>query len=352
MSLISACSSPASTAVVLKAMHTRFRNGRLTTSWYTSRVTDAYISRALRQGIKRNFDNSAYDAAIMIDSLAALPEPCFTYFDCSWDLMMSSAASIERYAQHRRITPANVQRRRDLQIATYEKMTGIFVESHWQARSLIEQSGISPKKIHVAPPAIVSGRASGNPPTPLPHRTGPRRKLLFIGRMYEANDFYRKGGDLVVQALSVLRREYDPEMTLTVIGMPEWPLPGGVPDGVNFLGILSSTEVAKLYDSHDLLVMPSRLEPFGLVFAEALARGMPCVARNACAMPEIVTSGVSGALIDKDDEDELAAAIISVLNDDEIYANCQDRAPRISKYFTWERTAHDMINVIGTVAHS
>ena len=58
---------------------------------------------------------------------------------------------------------------------------------------------------------------------------------------------------------------------------------------------------------------------------------MPCVARNACAMPEIVTSGVSGALIDKDDEDELAAAIISVLNDEEIYAKCRDRAPRISK---------------------
>ena len=121
---------------------------------------------------------------------------------------------------------------------------------------------------------------------------------------------------------------------------------------MNFLGILSPAEVVKLYDSHDLLVMPSRLEPFGLVFAEALARGMPCVARNACAMPEIVTSGVSGALIDKDDEDELAAAIISVLNDEEIYAKCRDRAPGISKYFAWERTADDMINVIGTVAHS
>jgi glycosyltransferase involved in cell wall biosynthesis len=286
----------------------------------------------------------------MIDSIATLPEPCFTYFDCSWDLMMASAVSLKRYATHRRITPANVQRRRDLQVAIYEKMTGIFVESHWQARSLIEQSGISSEKIHVTPPAIVAGRASRDPRVPLPNRAGPRRKLLFIGRMYEANDFYRKGGDLVVQALSVLRREYDPQMTLTVVGMHEWPLSGSIPDGVNFRGVLSPAEVAKLYDSHDLLVMPSRLEPFGLVFAEALARGMPCVARNACAMPEIVTPGVSGALIDKDDEHELAAAIISVLNDDDIYAKCRDRAPRIGEYFTWERTARDMVHVMSTTA--
>jgi glycosyltransferase involved in cell wall biosynthesis len=343
---------PLSTEVVFKAMHTRFRNGRLTTSWYTSRLTDAYISRALRRGIRENFGDSGYDAAIMIDSLAILPEPCFTYFDCSWDLMMASAVSLKRYAQHRRITPANAQRRRDLQVAIYEKVTGIFVESHWQARSLIEQSGISPAKIHVAPPAIVAGRNSRDPHAPSPHRLGPRRKLLFVGRMYEPNDFYRKGGDLVVKALTVLRREYDPQMTLTVVGMDEWPLPGSIPDGVNFRGVLSPAEVAKLYDSHDLLVMPSRLEPFGLVFAEALARGMPCVARNACAMPEIVTPGVSGALIDKDDEHELAATIISVLNDDEIYSKCRDRAPRIAEYFTWERTADDMVHVISAAAVS
>ena len=115
-------------------------------------------------------------------------------------------------------------------------------------------------------------------------------------------------------------------MILTVIGMHEWPLP----DGVNFLGILSPEEVVKLYDSHDLLVMPSRLEPSDS-FSRKLSHAACRVARNACAMPEIVTSRVSGALIDKDDEDELTAAIILVLSDEEIYAKCRDRAPGISK---------------------
>jgi glycosyltransferase involved in cell wall biosynthesis len=88
------------------------------------------------------------------------------------------------------------------------------------------------------------------------------------------------------------------------------------------------------------------MEPFGLVFTEALAYGVPCVARNACAMPEIVTRGVSGALIEKDDEHELAAAIASVLADDQIYENCRQRAHKMAEYFSWEGTAAEMLHVV------
>jgi glycosyltransferase involved in cell wall biosynthesis len=336
---------PTLTRTVLKGLHTRYRGGRLTTSWCYSGLTDAYVERALRRGIREKFGDAGYDAAIMIDSIANLPQPCYTYYDSSWDLLMAGTESLERYAAARRITPANVARRRDLQVAIYQRATGIFAESRWLARSLVEQSGIDPAKIHIAPPAIVAGRGDDTARS-LPDRQGPRRKLLFVGRMYEPHDFYRKGGDLVVRALSVLRRDYDPDITLTVVGMEAWPLPGGVPDGVDFRGILPPSEVKKLYDSSDLFVMPSRMEPFGLVFAEALSRGLPCVARNACAMPEIITEGVSGALINKDDEYELAAAVASVLADDQIYKNCRERAPRIAEYFSWERTASDMIGVI------
>jgi glycosyltransferase involved in cell wall biosynthesis len=330
---------------VLKGLHTRYRDGRLTTSWCYSPLTDAYVERALRRGIRENFGAERYDAVIMIDSLAALPEPYYTYYDSSWDLVITGAETPERYAAVRRVTPAIMARRRDLQVAIYQRATGIFAESRWLARSLVEQSGVNPAKIHVAPPAIVAGRGSDTAHS-LPDREGPRRKLLFVGRMCEPHDFYRKGGDLVVAALGVLRKDHDPDITLTVVGMEEWPLPGGVPDGVDFRGVLPPSEVKKLYDSHDLFVMPSRMEPFGLVFAEALSRGLPCVARNACAMPEIVTDGVSGALISKDDEYELAEAVASVLADDQIYKNCKERAPRIADYFSWERTVSDMLQVI------
>ena len=337
---------PSLTRTALKAIHTRYRGGRFTTSWCYSRLTDAYMLRAFRRGISENSKQRRIDAVLMIDALAAVPEPFFVYYDSSWDALISSADSPERYAALRLITPANMRRRREMQLSVYERATGVIAESHWLRRSLIEQSGISPAKVHVAPPAIVAGKSEGGEARPLRQREAPRRKLLFVGRQYEVTDFYRKGGDLVVAALGILRRDYDPQITLTMVGMEKWPLPGEPPEGVNFRGVLSPDEVGKLYDSHDLFVMPSRMEPFGLVFVEALSRGMPCVARNACAMPEIVTPGVSGSLINREDEHELAATIATVLADDEIYKNCYARAPQISAYFSWERTARDIFQIM------
>jgi glycosyltransferase involved in cell wall biosynthesis len=92
--------------------------------------------------------------------------------------------------------------------------------------------------------------------------------------------------------------------------------------------------------------MPSRFEPFGVVFAEALARGLPCIARDAYAMPEIVTPGVSGALVTGDDEYELAAAIAVALIDDALYEACYERAQEVAAYFSWERAARQTTQII------
>ena len=346
--------------IALQAIHTRRRAGRLITTWqHYSRLTESYIDHALRRKLSRNPEARRCDAVLTIHDLAILPVPFFIYTDISYDAVISLSGGVEAYAAMRFITPSAVARRRERQLVIYEQATGIIAESQWLARRLVQQSGVPAEKVHVVPPGISAGLAprSGNPAaTPsngqggdqvrpaLRERAAPRRRLLFVGK-----EFYRKGGDLVISALTVLRREHDPQITLTIAGPRTWPLPGTPPDGVRFLGSLPSHEVAALYDSHDLLVMPSRLEPFGLVFAEALARGLPCVARDACAMPEIITPGVSGALITKDDENELAAVIVAVLTDDALYESCYQRAPELTEYFSWERTALQVSRVIAQV---
>ena len=352
---------PPLSRTALKAVHTRYRGGRLTTSWCYSRLTDAYYTHALQRGLNQKLGARHCDAVLMIDDLAIPPDPFFTYYDSSWDALISSADNADAYAALRLITPSNLARRRDRQLAVYERATGVIATSHWLARSLVEQSGVSPQKVHVVHPGTCAGRAlqnvqpdassvnersEGQLLRPLRERAAPRRRLLFVGRQHESHDFFRKGGDLVVAALPILRRDYDPQITLTVVGAQKWPLPGTPPDGVRFLGILPPDDVAKLFDSHDLFVMPSRMEPFGLVFAEALARGLPCIARDAYAMPEVVTPGISGALITRDDEQELAATIAAVLADDRLYERCYARAAEMAAYFSWERAADEMVEVI------
>jgi glycosyltransferase involved in cell wall biosynthesis len=342
---------------ILRTIHARRRAGRLTTTWDYSRLTDAYIAHALRRELSQNPTARRCDAVLTIHDLAALPVPYFVYTDISWDAFAAMTGGTDAAAALLSMPPSSIARRRDRQAAIYERATGIIVESRWLACSLVEQTGVPPGKVHVVPPGISAGwqppdsnlvaGPSGRPGgqdgrRPLPERPAPRRRLLYVG----ARDFYLKGGDLVVAALAVLRREHDPQITLTVAGPRTWPLPGPPPDGVRFLGLLPSHEVAPLYDCHDLFVMPSRMEPFGLVFAEALAQGLPCVARDAFAMPEIITPGISGTLVTGDDVNELAAAIAAALADDALYESCHERAPEMAEYFSWERTALEVTGVI------
>lgn len=53
-----------------------------------------------------------------------------------------------------------------------------------------------------------------------------------------------------------------------------------------------------------------------------------------------------GALIDGDNAERLAETIVAVLEDDEIYRQCAARATEIASYFSWERTARGIADII------
>jgi glycosyltransferase involved in cell wall biosynthesis len=63
----------------------------------------------------------------------------------------------------------------------------------------------------------------------------------------------------------------------------------------------------------DVLVLPSRQEPFGTVLSEAMAVGTPVVATRVGGLPEVVEDGITGRLVNPGDPDALAAAIVDVL---------------------------------------
>jgi glycosyltransferase involved in cell wall biosynthesis len=85
---------------------------------------------------------------------------------------------------------------------------------------------------------------------------------------------------------------------------------------VAFLGWRDRPEVARLLRDCVLFVLPSRSEPFGLVVAEALASRKAVVASAVGGIAEIIESGRSGLLVEPDDPDALARALLSVLADD------------------------------------
>jgi glycosyltransferase involved in cell wall biosynthesis len=81
----------------------------------------------------------------------------------------------------------------------------------------------------------------------------------------------------------------------------------------------------------DVLVLPSRGEPFGTVLAEAMAVGTPVVATRVDGLPEVVEDGVTGRLVPPGEPDRLAAAVLEVLaRRDEMGAAARRSAQRFS----------------------
>ena len=320
--------------VLLRAATTRRRDGRWVTTWRQSRVADERGQRILNGAIRR----TGVDVALQVQDLAPLATSYLVVQDLSYDLLLENLGP-EGVAPHfPGLGRSIIQRRRDRQLAIYQRAAMLLPMSHWLADSLV-RSGIDAGRIRVVNPGV---RASDTFRRPVPDRLGrPRRRLLFLGR-----DFHTKAGDQVVAATAILRREYDPTITLTVAGPKRWPLDGTVPEGVSFLGPVPRDDVASLYDSHDVFVMPSRFEGFGIAFVEALSRGLPCIGRDACAMPEIITPGATGSLVGSDSPTELADTIAGVLTSPAIFERCRAEAAETRERYSWDRAAREVLAAV------
>jgi glycosyltransferase involved in cell wall biosynthesis len=113
---------------------------------------------------------------------------------------------------------------------------------------------------------------------------------------------------------------------------------------VHFLGQQPQPTVARIYNAADVSIVPSRIEPFGLVAVEALACGTPVVATNAGGLPDFINSEV-GALVPMEDPQSLAAAIISEIEHGTkatkgVYAN-----QYAFENFTWTKQVARMIEL-------
>jgi glycosyltransferase involved in cell wall biosynthesis len=84
--------------------------------------------------------------------------------------------------------------------------------------------------------------------------------------------------------------------------------------GIHFLGHQPQPRVARIYNAADVSIVPSRIEPFGLVAIEALACGTPVVATNKGGLPDFINTQV-GTLVPVDDPQALANAIIKEINE-------------------------------------
>ena len=106
---------------------------------------------------------------------------------------------------------------------------------------------------------------------------------------------------------------------------------------VTHIGYVQPDDRRALYAGACLLVQPSFDEGFGLPVLEAMTVGVPVVAANRGALPEVL--GDAGLLVEPDDPDELAGAIERMLDDAALAAASSARGTVRSRRFTWTTAA-------------
>jgi glycosyltransferase involved in cell wall biosynthesis len=92
---------------------------------------------------------------------------------------------------------------------------------------------------------------------------------------------------------------------------------GGIADKVEFSGFIQAERLAEYYRSSSIYILPSLSEGFGRSLIEALSFGLPVIASNAGAIPELIKDGENAILVEPKNPEALAEAISRLASDPE-----------------------------------
>ena len=185
-----------------------------------------------------------------------------------------------------------------------------------RGRGLVIFNGVDVLGAHSGPSESDAGPPDSSDPPDPPDRPD-RPYILALGRVVE-----KKGFDLLLEAYAATDRARGTfDLVIGGAGSALDPLRAqaealGVADRVHFPGGLSRAEVARTMAGAELFVMPSRLEPFGIVVLEGWRAGVAVMATTRGGAPEFVRDGEDGVLIDPFDTAAFAEALERLVADD------------------------------------
>lgn len=176
--------------------------------------------------------------------------------------------------------------------------------------------------------------------------------VLYVGRLS-----HEKNLGLLADAFRALNR---PDVHLALVGDGparaelERRLAG---QRVTFTGYLRGEQLATAYASADIFAFPSETETFGQVVFEAMASGLPVVARQAEGVCDLVTHGDTGFLASTNAPDQFAAALQSALGDAGRRREMGVRGRSIAERNSWSRVLDRLLEtyddvIRGNVAHA
>jgi glycosyltransferase involved in cell wall biosynthesis len=216
--------------------------------------------------------------------------------------------------------------------------------SEWMKSEVVSEFKIPPEKVVSVPNAVDLGKFEKQvdvAATRSRWHVGPGEKLITaVGRLTP-----QKGFDDLVRAYPRIRRSV-PDTKLLVVG--EGYMRGElealaereeVKGTTTFAGFLGDSDLVDAVKSSDVVVVPSRFEPFGIIALEAMAAGVPVVVSRVGGLAEIVDDSVDGLEVEPNDPDSIADATVRVLSDGAFASRLAARARQKVRAFSWESSA-------------
>ncbi|MGH7676974.1 MAG: glycosyltransferase family 4 protein [Gemmatimonadaceae bacterium] len=223
----------------------------------------------------------------------------------------------------------------------YRSINTIFTISEYLRQVFITDFAQSPDKVVAAGGGanLDVGRIAARKAVPPDPPT-----ILFVGV-----DFQRKGGELLLRSFERVR-ERIPSARLIIVGPRDVQISQ---DGVENLGFLNKDVPADLerleraYASSHVFCLPTRFEPFGIAYIEAMLYGLPCVGPRAWAIPEMIFDGETGHTVQPENAEEMTNRLLQLLeNPAQAFQMGQAGRRRAEATFRWESVVARMRTVM------
>jgi glycosyltransferase involved in cell wall biosynthesis len=267
--------------------------------WLRGKRYLRYCGSRLLKGYARQIEQ--YLAANPVDAVFSPSTWPITYLETELPVVFWTdacfAGMLDFYGSFTNLASPSIQAGHAAEQAALDRCTRAIYSSHWAAQTAVRHYQVDPAKISV----VSFGGNFLEPPTLKEAAAAVRARdmapchLLLVGV-----DWERKGANVAVETVLALNAA-GLNARLTVVGCkppPAQPLPAGV-EIIPFIGKETAAQrrqLAELYKRSHFFIMPSRAEAFGIVFAEASAFGVPCLATEVGGLPSVIIDEVNGRL--------------------------------------------------------
>lgn len=284
------------------------------------------------------------DRPLLVDGLAlgALPEPTLAEIAAPLAVLLHHPLALETG-----LSAAEADRLRATEHAALARTRAVIVPSRTTADLVTRMFGVDPARITVARPGLdqAAPARGGNVP---PH-------VLCVASLTP-----RKGHDVLVDALARLRAR---PWRATFLGAldrdPGWAdairhriVAAGLAGRIALEGGTDAAGLARAYASADVFAMASRLEGYGMVYAEAMAHGLPLVAVRHAAAEEVIAPAAA-ILCPADDAEAFAGALGQLLDDPALRRTMGAAAlARAATLHGWDGTARIVADALARLASS